>query len=531
MRPFTLLVLSALLVSTTFWAGPMGPCFFFGLAPLFLITQRCRPSEAFFKGWLFGTVAWAGGMYWLAGTVSRFLRVPAPVGAAVFLVICAGGGLMAAMPAGGVRWLAPPLEKALGGRPYLAFSLVFVPFLVAVEGYVPAIFPIRFANALQGHLPAVQSVELFGAAGLAALIAGTNASVYVLFHSGFKRWGFAACMAALLACNEGYGFLRIRQVDAQLAGLKPRALKVAILQAAIPIWRKSDPASSRANLESHTALIDEALRRGPMDLIIWPETTYGRDLGYREAWGEPLAPSISGEPFSVQLSKDVPQRAQMLMSALARSVDPATGRRKVYNVAFLRGSGHEFLGLACKRFRMPFGEFMPLGGVFPAFYRWSPRTRRITPGEEQRLLTTQQGIRLGVLICYEDMNAEYARRYAAAGADILVNMTNDAWFGRSQAPEQHLRYACLRAVENRRFLLRAVNTGISAVVDPVGRVRSRLPGGARGVLIDEAIPLQGRTPGSRLGRWPYRLALLLLFVLAWPALLRGGSLAPRAETC
>ena len=518
MRTCALLTLSAALLGAAFWAGPMGPCVLFLIAPLLLLVRGRTPGQAFLLGWLFGSAAWAAAIYWLAGTAAAFLRMPWPLGVLLLGLICAVGGLMGAVMASGLRWL---------GGGYASSALACAVLLVAIEGYMPAIFPFRFASPLQAHLPAVQSAELFGGAGLAALVALCNAAVCVLVDSRFKRWGFAACMAALLAGNELYGLLRIRQVDARLEELKPRALRVAVLQAAIPIWRKSDPASFRANLESHAALIDKALAGGPVDLVIWPETTYGRDLDYREAWGEPLAPEIAGRPFAERMAEDAPQRVPMLMSALARTRDPATGGVRTYNVAFLKGAGNEFLGMTAKRLRMPFGEFMPLGDVFPVLYRWSPRTRRIAKGRAQRLLTTREGVRLGVLICYEDLDAEYARRYVEAVADVLVNMTNDAWFGRGRAPEQHLRLASLRAVENRRYLLRAVNTGVSAVVDPAGRIRSRLAGGARDVLIDDAVPLRGRTPASRLGRWPYRLALLLLALLA----LRRASLAPRVETC
>ena len=169
-----------------------------------------------------------------------------------------------------------------------------------------------------------------------------------------------------------------------------------------------------------------------------------------------------------------------------------------------------------KRYLMPFGEYIPLGTWFPSLYRLSPRTKLFTSSPEQRLIPGPKGARIGVLICYEDMIADYVRGHVRMGANLLVTMANDAWIGDGAGPETHLRLSALRAIENRRTLLRAVNTGVSAVIDPAGRIVRRLDVQARGTLSAPVALLDLRTPYQTIGELFYHLAALLwLGLAAW----------------
>ena len=139
-----------------------------------------------------------------------------------------------------------------------------------------------------------------------------------------------------------------------------------------------------------------------------------------------------------------------------------------YNSAILVDSDGSVAGIYDKQFLLMFGEYIPFGDRFPVLYDWVPEAGRFTPGGDPEPLTWD-GHRLGVLICYEDILPEYTRKAASRGVDILLNLTNDAWFGKTAEPAQHFALATLRAVEHRRWLVRSTSTGISGAVDPVGR--------------------------------------------------------------
>ena len=139
-----------------------------------------------------------------------------------------------------------------------------------------------------------------------------------------------------------------------------------------------------------------------------------------------------------------------------------------FNSAILVGRDGRVGGIYDKQFLLMFGEYIPFGDRFPVLYDWIPEAGRFTPGSSAEPLEWD-GHRLGVLVCYEDILPEFTRRAAARGVDILLNLTNDAWFGKTAEPAQHFALASLRAVEHRRWLVRSTSTGISGAVDPVGR--------------------------------------------------------------
>ncbi len=139
-----------------------------------------------------------------------------------------------------------------------------------------------------------------------------------------------------------------------------------------------------------------------------------------------------------------------------------------FNSAVLVGRDGRVVGIYDKQILLVFGEYIPFGDRFPVFYDWIPEAGRFTPGSSAEPLEWD-GHRLGVLVCYEDILPEFTRRAAARDVDILLNLTNDAWFGKTAEPAQHFALASLRAVEHRRWLVRSTSTGISGAVDPVGR--------------------------------------------------------------
>jgi apolipoprotein N-acyltransferase len=187
-----------------------------------------------------------------------------------------------------------------------------------------------------------------------------------------------------------------------------------------------------------------------------------------------------------------------------------------YNSALLLDGDGRILGLHDKAFLLMFGEYLPFGETFPELYALSPETSRFQFGTrtEPMELVTKNGtsVRMGMLICYEDLVPSYAKKVAAHNPNVFINLTNDAWFGKTAEPEHHLNLALIRTVEYRRWLLRSTNTGISVFIDAVGRrVAETSLDGAETLL--RAVPLlENRTVYARFGDWPL---LLLAVALAW----------------
>lgn len=198
-----------------------------------------------------------------------------------------------------------------------------------------------------------------------------------------------------------------------------------------------------------------------------------------------------------------------------------------YNSALLLDGKGNVLGMHDKAFLLMFGEYLPFGERFPWLYDLSPETSRFQPGTRTAPLELGKA-RMGMLICYEDLVPRYARRIAAHNPNVFVNLTNDAWFGKTEEPYHHLNLALMRTVEYRRWLLRSTNTGVSVFIDAVGlRVAETSLDGAETLLQDVPL-LEDRTVYASMGDWPL-LVLAAWLLLLWGRALRGPGPAGRAK--
>ncbi|HBL17771.1 MAG TPA: apolipoprotein N-acyltransferase [Elusimicrobia bacterium] len=530
MGVFLVLTGAGALFGRAFWPGAFGVWAWVGLVPLLWLIDGRAPASAFRRGWWFGTVGYAVGMPYFHWTIREFLLTPPGVTELFFGLLMGLHGLFFACLAGAAAWLVPPLREKTG-RADAAWLLALVPAAVALEAWFPSIIPWQFGNSQHFHLPTVQVVEVFGLAAFAVLIPACNAGVYLFVRSLWERsraragevppplrWGLLACLGLVLSANEGWGRHRIRAVDAEVAAARKtgRTLTVALIQGCMPIRKDLRFEQFWGNLEVQNELTALALRGGKVDLVIWPESTYGRIVGFSRKDGLPVSPNVDGFPFGARLRDEIPAPAHLLMSVIGETASvEGSERRRRYNTGVLTDPSREFVDLVEKTHLIPFGESLPFGEWFPFLYRLTPRTWRLYPAPRQRLLRVPpKDISLGVVICYEDFLSEFVRRYADLGAELLVHLSNDVWFGSGFALEQHLTFGALRAVETRRFLVRAVNTGVTAVVDPAGRVDSRLDPLRRGFLVRTVVPLQGRTLYVRLGRAPYHAGTALFLAVA-----------------
>jgi apolipoprotein N-acyltransferase len=502
--------------SLAFGPHDLGWISWFGLVPFLWVTQDQQPEAAFGWGWVFGCAAWGAGLIWFRSTVVRLLGMSPAAGSACFTLLCAYHGLMFALAGYAVRRLSQGLERGLSLSGGAALLLSAPPVMVAVEGFFPQYFPTSMANAQVWHLPMLQSLDLFGPAGLCWLAAASNVCLYLLLRSGRAALPAFCVCAALVLANEGYGVLRIRQVDAavEAARASGRRLRVALIQGAVPRDERNVPELFERNLGVYNALTRRALESGPADLVVWPQDAYERTLELGDA------PFIQGRHFSEAFQEDFPHRVPALLGLKAALRVPGVRERRYAAVCAVSASG-QLQGVSMKRHLTPFSEFTPFGRQLPVLNRFRPKNFAGLSRGRESVLSVGDGTRVGSYICYEELLSAPARRYSRAGAELLAAVTRDDQFVEGDGMEIHFRASLLRAVENRRFLLRSSTSGVSAVVDPVGRVSRRLERSERGFLLEEAVPLGLRTLHSSIGGLFHWLGAALAALLAFACRGRG----------
>lgn len=189
----------------------------------------------------------------------------------------------------------------------------------------------------------------------------------------------------------------------------------------------------------------------------------------------------------------------MIFGAITSEPDPRGGERSLdYNTALMIDSGGKVLGRYKKNYLLMFGEYIPFSDWFPFLAKLIPESSGFTPGEDTEVFNFKSA-RIGLMICYEDIIPSFTRRLAHKNPNLLVNVTNDAWFGKTAEPYLHLQLATFRSIENRRFLVRSTNTGVSAFVDPVGRIVAQTGLEDAETLVWDVALLEGVTPYQMLG--------------------------------
>jgi apolipoprotein N-acyltransferase len=469
------------------WAG-------FGIWPLELVAfvplwcalelLQGRPwKHAAGVGLMYGTVAMGGGYHWMFETSREFSGFGAIANVGVFIACAAYLGSQF-----GIQAL---LYRAVRGRGGSVTSAALCSLLVT-EWLFPRWYPAFVGNSLVDQTLFVQVADLGGPLLLSALVGIVNVVLFELLRwtqgsRGFPALVLTAATSALMG-SALYGSLRIGKIDAAVETAP--AIEIGLVQAYMSIPAKAeDPLESpRRHLEQSREL--EA--RGALDLLVWPETSY-----------YPYLPrSVPFEAADVRAGL----RSPILFGAFSFRME--SGRMRVYNSAFLLESDDWIRSMYDKNHLMLGGEHIPFGERFPFLYRLVPNAGRLTPGRQLEPL--QLGAwRISTPICYEDILPGFIRDMVNhAEPHILINLTNDVWFRDSQATWIHLRLAQLRAVEHRRYLVRATNTGVTAVVDPAGRVVAKAPVLQRDSLRVTVHMLEGQTLYARLGDWPGWLSLL-----------------------
>jgi len=485
-RRVALSLLSAVMLFASVPTFGLWPLMWLALVPQIAVAlDASTHKRAFLYGWLTGFVANAAGFYWMDGLLERFGHMPLPEAAPIIGLLVGYQGLAFAFFSWGVR--------RLHQRSGLPLALLAPLMMVAIEVGMPQMFPYYLAIS-QAFVPMViQIADLTGPLGVTALMVALSGAVFDAWQarargrhqdsgpsegpeppatrlrrqSRLRLNAIAgrnlAIVGALIAADLAYGALRLHQVDARRAAA-PK-VKTGVVQANVGIIEKWDPREFARLLVTHQ---DEsaALARGGAELIVWPESSY------------PYALRRAPDPFVRDYPADDARRIRrgfdtpLLFGAVTRS----TQDKYPYNTAVMMDAAGEIRGTYDKVFLMLFGEYIPFYDAIPWFTKVFPEASNFSRGNDPASFPLQvrgRDYRLGPLICYEDILPSFARRVAKLEPNAFINITNDAWFGRTAEPYQHLALAVFRSVEHRLEMVRAVNTGVSAHIDAGGRVRAQ----------------------------------------------------------
>lgn len=526
-------VVGGALLGVAYRAGPWGWLSWLAFVSFWGMLAGAAPGRAAALGWVYGVVAWAVGLSWLYPTVLKFVPGSLPAATLIYALLLALFGTLFAAIALLARGGALVLRRYARWPPGAAFLGASIPALTAVEGLWPRLFPFSLAEVQSWHLPLFQLSDLAGGATTAALVGLVSGALALVLRveagrrplrSGARRFAWSVAAAAFLAvaAAEAYGLWRIRSVDRAVAAVRAagHSLPAAVVQSSLPTGAWARP----QEVEGTARAMGELTRRaaeGGARLVVWPENAYWRPVYFDRAdraFERPLA--ADGGALDPLIASDVPVEVEALLGSEARVSlggaaprDGASPLRRHY-VGFLRRADGSYGGASAKRFPTPFGEFIPGGRWLPRLYTLTPELVRIR-GARQRPLRLADGTLLGVFICYDATKPRATADLVRRGAGLLAEQTsNAAFFDEDQLPRQSLRTSVVRAVETRRFILRAVSSGVSAVIDPVGRVTGTIPFGASEVLHADVAPLDGLTPAVRLGAAPYWAAAAWLAALA-----------------
>ncbi|MEZ5777311.1 MAG: apolipoprotein N-acyltransferase [Paracoccaceae bacterium] len=459
------------------------------LPALFLVTAlvsaEARRAQAVWLGWAAGAGYGAASLFWI---VEPFLIDIARHGwMAPFALVLMAAGM-------GVFWALAAALSVSGGRTRGGRALGFALGLAAadlVRGYLFTGFP----WALLGHVwigtPVMQTAALVGPIGL-SLLATIPAALPLLSSRLAPRAILTVCGACILAASWAFGTSQLAATDAP----RDPGVRVRLIQPNADQHLKWRGDMWAYFLDRQIALTGQPPKR-PLDLVVWPETAIPFLLDQSGSLFEEIAVASGGVP-------------------VASGVQRREGNRFFNSLAVADGAGKVF-AVYDKHRLVPFGEYIPYGDTMAKFGITAFAAQQgfgYTSGPSTRVLDLGKAGRVLPLICYEavfpqDLNAAPER------ADWILQVTNDGWFGKIAGPYQHLAQAQLRAVEQGLPLLRAANTGVTAVIDARGRLLQSLPLGTEGVLDADVPPALPATIYSRTGDLPATifvvLALLALF--------------------
>lgn len=419
-----------------------------------------------------GLIFFGGVMYWLTAVTKLGFFILIPVLALFFALFALAGNIFLR----NLRCLK--LDILL---------FLIIPSLWVVLEFVRGVLFTGFPWAILGYTQyknpiLIQVADITGAFGVSFVIMMVNFLLYCVLQAAAERFfglsnkyfrnirilKYGIMITALILVSVFvYGLRSLREADTD------SGYRLSIVQGNIPQEKKWDPSHKSGILDRYETLTREAAKDGG-DLIIWPETSVP---GYM------FEGDISRRITSLAKEIDIP----LLLGLITFSWDEE-GNVLYFNTASLMSAGGTIERAYYKIHLVPFGEFIPFEKNLPSIREWiNVPMGDFSPGTEYTLFDLRgkgNGLKYAALICFEDIFPGLVRRFVYEGADILINMTNDAWFGESSEQLQHAQASVFRAVENRVSVIRAANTGFSCYIDPKGAIEDSITDSSAGMYTE-----------------------------------------------
>ena len=495
-RPYVAFLLAsatAVLIVAPGFQESMWPLTWVALVPLLLVLPHVSLARAFLLGWWMETLVTWLAFYWLVNTMVEFGYIPVAVSLLFFALIGLGNGVRLGLFAWWIRLTSSRHS------PWWYRLLLPPCTYVALDYLFPRVFPWALGATQLAALPLIQIADVTGIHGITFLLVACSVALTSFFPhaiqpSRLSRGLMSLVFAILLGLSTGYGVWRMQQVKAAMQ--QAPTLRLALIQPNIGIGEKGRGAKRKILLQQLVEMSRTTFSQQP-DLIIWPETMY------------PYAVRHDAERLYFPPTNESPSTYWLLGALVSKRLG---NERQHFNSALLMAPDMRIIGRYDKQQLLAFGEYIPLQRQLPFLRNISPTIGNLTPGTGS-LVTLPNGTAFGPLICYEDILPVLGRRAVRQGATFLVNLTNDAWFGQTRAPYQHRLLAAFRAVENRVYLIRATNTGLTSIIDPLGRELAPLPIYQSDTLVQAIQPLRMSTVYTRFGDWFAQLCSAVALLL------------------
>jgi len=423
------------------------------LIPLLYAVEGKSVYRTFLSGWLCGFFFYLGIIYWIVVVTTTYGKLNYPLGILVMLLLVSYLSLYSGLSLAIARFIEEKTTIKVSST--LPFTWVTMEYL---RSFLFTGFPWESLGYSQYHsLLLIQYADITGVYGISFLIVYVNTTLYSLLRGiqdkkiPYKEIILTILIVMIVALYGRWRLIEIKKVTEASA-----TMNVGLVQGNIDQNIKWNKAFREKAITTHQQLSLKALHENTR-LIIWPE---------------------SSTPFYFQTEHDYQDRifetiydsdTYLLLGSPAYTL--RKGKWGNFNSAFLLSPSKKVVGRYNKVHLVPYGEYVPLKRFFPFINKMVEGIGNFYPGQEISLLNLPEAS-FGTLICYEIIFPNLTRKFVKKGAQFLVNITNDAWFGKTSAPYQHLSMATFRAVENRRFISRAANTGISAIIDATGKIKT-----------------------------------------------------------
>jgi apolipoprotein N-acyltransferase len=476
-----LAVVSGILLALAFPPFDLYPLAWFGLFPLFIAVYEKELKASFFLGFISGMVFFIGAIYWVFHSVYFYGNIPVIPSLFIVLLLCSYLGLYTGI----FSWAFTFILRNTRFTALLIAPVLWVT-LELIRAYAFTGFPWSSLGYSQyKFLHLIQISDITGLYGVSFLVAGMNGLFFdllvlwprrsrkmPLFAPGMMTVGIVIFLL-LLIISLLYGTWRL---NIEEGGEK---IRVSVIQGNIEQEKKWDKRFQREVMNIYKRLSIKALDDSP-DIIVWPESALPFIYGYDTLLTEEFLKFQKG--LGVHL---------VTGSVVVKDIKDE--RPYLSNSAILLSPEGKVISIYDKVHLVPYGEYVPLRRFFPFIEKLVVGIGDFVAGDEYVVMKTPF-VRIAPLICYEVIFPGLVRKFVNRGADVIVTITNDAWFGKTSAPYQHFSMAVFRAVENRTPVIRAANTGISGFIDSRGRIKSKSEIFTEAILTEEVSSAkEGRT--------------------------------------